>query len=231
MTIYSINTANMLDLPCLVYCKNEKGKYFEANNYLSRTAGLNKGEDIIGLTDFDLCWKKNEATSYQLGDIKVMSNKKAHTFLENITDFDQKTHPIITCKVPLTNHRDKVIGVLGLTYLLDHTDLLLEQLIIKKSPIEIISSVSQNKRSGCSKQKNHGLSKRQVDCIILLTKGMTSKMIAEELNLSKRTIDHYIEMLKIKLKCASKSELVEKALKFSFEKHYLTSIMDKDVVE
>ena len=54
------------------------------------------------------------------------------------------------------------------------------------------------------------LTSRQYDCSRLLLQGMTYKEIARELNLSSRTIESYVDILKIKLACKNKTELVIK---------------------
>lgn len=52
------------------------------------------------------------------------------------------------------------------------------------------------------------LSNRQKQCIEHLLKGQTAREIANQLNLSHRTIEHYIELLKIKFDCRNKVQLV-----------------------
>lgn len=53
---------------------------------------------------------------------------------------------------------------------------------------------------------------REVECISFLFKGKTAPQIADILNLSPRTVEYYIENIKNKLDCTSKSETIEKAL-------------------
>lgn len=50
-----------------------------------------------------------------------------------------------------------------------------------------------------------------LNTIKLLTKGYSATQIARQLNRSKRTIEHRIEKIKVKLVCDSKIELIEKA--------------------
>lgn len=51
---------------------------------------------------------------------------------------------------------------------------------------------------------------RQFDCAYLLLKGLNSREISLELNLSIRTIETHIEYLKCKLSCRNKTELIIK---------------------
>ena len=56
------------------------------------------------------------------------------------------------------------------------------------------------------------LTKRESQCFYLLTRVMTNKKIANELGISPRTVDMYINQLKNKLGVSYKYELIEKAL-------------------
>lgn len=65
-------------------------------------------------------------------------------------------------------------------------------------------------KSFTRKPSTQQLSKRQSDCLRLLTKGMSIKQIASELSLSARTVEHYLEAVRMKFKCGSKAELIAK---------------------
>lgn len=58
-------------------------------------------------------------------------------------------------------------------------------------------------------KKNSALTNRELQCISLLMRGHTSKMIANKLNLSRRTVEFYIENIKQKFGCTHKSQLIE----------------------
>lgn len=57
---------------------------------------------------------------------------------------------------------------------------------------------------------NPKLSKREIECLKCYVKGMSATEIADELLLSSRTIESYIENIKNKLSCYKKSELIHK---------------------
>ncbi len=52
------------------------------------------------------------------------------------------------------------------------------------------------------------ISKKEYDCLSLLAHGVQLKFIAEELNISLRTVETYLERLKKKLNILSRNELV-----------------------
>lgn len=56
------------------------------------------------------------------------------------------------------------------------------------------------------------LTKVQTACLKAFAKGGSIKKIAKELGLSPRTVEHYLNILKIKLNCHSKNELLLQAL-------------------
>lgn len=58
------------------------------------------------------------------------------------------------------------------------------------------------------------LSNREKEVLFLVSKGLFAIQIADHLQLSKRTVEHYIENIKNKLNCFSKAELIQKANEF-----------------
>ena len=56
-------------------------------------------------------------------------------------------------------------------------------------------------------------SKRQSDCINYAMQGKTAKEIARELNLSPRTVEEHLTILKHKLSCSNKMQLISKFAK------------------
>jgi len=62
----------------------------------------------------------------------------------------------------------------------------------------------------------HNITTRQADCLYYLVQGHTAKQIGAILSLSHRTIEHHIDALKNKYQCASRAELIMKALKMDF---------------
>lgn len=55
------------------------------------------------------------------------------------------------------------------------------------------------------------LSKREKQCLLLSMQGMSAQGIGLQLALSRRTVESYLDHLKCKLNCTSKSELIQKA--------------------
>lgn len=56
------------------------------------------------------------------------------------------------------------------------------------------------------------LSKREAECLYFLLRGNTAKNIANILRLSPRTVEHYLENVKMKFNVRTKTELIEKTI-------------------
>ncbi len=68
--------------------------------------------------------------------------------------------------------------------------------------------------------KNTYLSKREAECLADLFDGLSAKEIARKRNISARTVEVHIEHIKLKLKCSTKSEMINKAKICGFEQIY-----------
>lgn len=60
--------------------------------------------------------------------------------------------------------------------------------------------------------RKYNFSRRELQCIDLLVKGLSAKSIANQLNLSNRTVESYIYSIKTKLKVQKSTEIVAKVL-------------------
>lgn len=61
-------------------------------------------------------------------------------------------------------------------------------------------------------QSSAVFTQRQFDCLAYLAKGMTMKMIAKKLQLSPKTVEHYLYAIRDKMNCDSRVDMIEKAL-------------------
>jgi len=121
-------------------------------------------------------------------DIFIASNEEilktgiGKTFIEPTTYTDTgKIITYLSYKYPLTNAKGKIIGVMGMSVAIDQAP---------------------------SNKPN--LSPQQEKCFQLLLQGLRSREIAEQMQLSCRTIEHYISTIKVKLKCKDLRELILK---------------------
>jgi DNA-binding CsgD family transcriptional regulator len=116
-------------------------------------------------------------------DQEVILTEKPKMVMEPIIIFNGNRHNALSYKIPLRARTGKVIGISGITVLLD---------------------------AESSSPDHYLLSKRQEECLFLLVRGKTTKEIAQALCLSPRTVESYINEIKIKMSCSSKSQIIEK---------------------
>ncbi|MCA9170124.1 MAG: PAS domain-containing protein, partial [Planctomycetales bacterium] len=102
-------------IPYMVFWKDRQSQYLGCNDVFASCAGLANPEDIIGLSDFDLPWTREEAEGYRADDREVMASglTKLHIIESQLNAEGERTW-LDTSKVPLRNSDGDVIGVLGI---------------------------------------------------------------------------------------------------------------------
>jgi ATP/maltotriose-dependent transcriptional regulator MalT len=74
-----------------------------------------------------------------------------------------------------------------------------------------ISSRESRKKDSEERKSKSGLTKRQMEILLLLSEGLTNKEIAEKLFLSTRTVDMHVSHILERLNCRSRMEAMNKA--------------------
>jgi PAS domain S-box-containing protein len=102
------------NVPASIFWKDRNSVFLGVNNRFTRDAGLS-AEDIIGKTDYDLAWTREQADFYRECDRKVMEDGEP---LLNIEESQRQadgteTH-LLTSKVPLVDESGRVTGILGI---------------------------------------------------------------------------------------------------------------------
>ncbi len=100
--------------PQSIFWKDRNSIYLGCNENFARAAGLSHPEDIVGKSDFDLPWLREDSESYVADDAAVMaSNEPKLHYTEQLRGADGKRVWIDTSKVPLTDAQGRVYGILG----------------------------------------------------------------------------------------------------------------------
>jgi DNA-binding CsgD family transcriptional regulator len=179
-----------------VYWKDKKCTYLGVNHVFAHISTMQLN-DIEGKKDQDLIWR-DDALCLVENDLQVIHTGAPKTFVEHHICFKERVmRSFLSHKTPLRSRQGKIIGLFGLSFMLDEN----------QSP----NLATQNIQTKPSTELTFGLSQRQIDCLYYLVKGMTLKQIAKSLNLSPRTVEHYLDSVKLKLNCTSRAELIGKA--------------------
>jgi DNA-binding CsgD family transcriptional regulator len=102
----------------------------------------------------------------------------------------------------------------------ERKDRFLLPIVLPASPNEIYVTIPDNTARQNFLNEINGvsscldlLSKQQKECLRYLVKGMSTKKIAQMLQLSPRTVEHYLDAVKTKFRCGSQMELIDKVFK------------------
>ncbi|WP_341206845.1 ATP-binding protein [uncultured Psychrosphaera sp.] len=100
-------------IPFRLFWKDTKLKYQGANKLFATDAGMSKGEELIGKSDYDLNWKEL-ADGFRLDDQEVIDSGKAKLNIEEEQILpDGKRIYLLTNKVPIILADGKMVGILG----------------------------------------------------------------------------------------------------------------------
>ena len=101
-------------LPEAIFWKDRQSVYLGCNQNFAEDAGVGSPKDIIGKTDYDLAWKKEEADFFRECDRRVMLADRAELgIVEPQLQDNGKQAWLETNKAPLHESNGKVIGILG----------------------------------------------------------------------------------------------------------------------
>jgi DNA-binding CsgD family transcriptional regulator len=193
------------NIPFALYWKDRKGTYLGANHFIATKGGYQETQDVLGLVDFDFTWIK-EAPIFRHNDQQVIETGALGCFLEPSTHAGNMKAYAISHKLPLKTRLNKIIGCIGLSFQIDPKTTPIP-LSLWDHPLLYNTDVI--------------LSPRQIDCLYRLVLGMTIREIGESLALSYKTVEHYIETVKMKLNCSSRSQLIRKAFSLTAIKDLL----------
>lgn len=100
-------------VPVRVFWKDRALRYLGCNPAFARDAGKSDPSEVLGKSDYELVWA-NEAARYQADDVAVIKSQSPRIgFEEPQPTPSGHTAWLRTSKVPLKDHEDQIIGVLG----------------------------------------------------------------------------------------------------------------------
>ncbi|MDX1901289.1 MAG: LuxR C-terminal-related transcriptional regulator [Gammaproteobacteria bacterium] len=186
------------ELPFHFYWKDHDVRFLGANNAQLRTCGFACHSQIIGLRHFDILAPES-AKVLDKNDKDILSRELPQLFIEKGSFRNgQVTNTYVSYKMPLLSSQGKKIGIIGISFSIENNEAKLSEL-------------------PANNQMNHKtqLTARQLDVLYYLVKGLTIKQIARTMTLSAKTVEHYLEIIREKLNCLNRAELITKAFQIS----------------
>lgn len=169
---------------------------------------------------FATCYSLNDpcisdGNSFGIGNGVVIANK-----LSDCTELCYIGSKLSKEEITVSNMLNN-IGLLQqfIAYFRDKANALITE--AKKSPI-VLPHLSVERPARCLglidesklnfinrlQPKEHSITRREYECLQLLTRGLSSKQIARQLNIQPKTADRHLENLKIKFKVRTRIELL-----------------------
>lgn len=214
------------EIPGLIIVKDVKSNYFALTPQYSSLLGWENADQGIGLTDFDIPSKAAEAADdFVKIDQKVINIYSTVTTID-ICEFSTGWRILLSNKTPIINYDDEITGIY--VHLLDisHTSLYQWYLPFNFDDLKFTTpSHKSNSYILSPKYCPLSLSPRYQTCLFLLVRGKSAKQIASILKISPRTVETYLENIKFKLNCYSKSDLIEKAIHSGFMNYIPSEIL------
>ncbi|MEL6815253.1 MAG: PAS domain-containing protein [Cyanobacteria bacterium J06598_3] len=102
-------------MPSAIFWKDLKSRYLGCNKPFANIAGRKTNAELIGKTDFDMPWKKEESEWFVVCDQRIMAADEPElNIIEPQLQADGKQAWLKTSKIPLHDADGHVNGILGI---------------------------------------------------------------------------------------------------------------------
>jgi PAS domain S-box-containing protein len=103
------------NVPHSIFWKDRDSVYLGCNRNFAKECGFKSPQDIIGKTDYDLAWKKEQADLFRKVDKHILSSGESKLWIEESRlRADGSEVTVLSSKVPLRDPSNAIIGVLGI---------------------------------------------------------------------------------------------------------------------
>lgn len=204
-------------LPGLICVKDRNSVYISVTEPVAKLVGWKHPSHSAGKMDYELPCKASErADIFIRMDKQVIKSAKTMRTLE-IAQYTNGWKTFIGERMPIIDSNDKAEGLF--THVIDVSDTFIHSSYAGFCCADgkLFGAESPSTSYLLSTEfKPLPLTDKQENCLFLLIRGKSIKQIARVLQVSPRTIESHLEAIKIKLKCSSKSDLIEKAINLGF---------------
>jgi DNA-binding CsgD family transcriptional regulator len=215
-----------IDMPFMAGAKDLQHRLIWATEIVANVLGFKHLNEVLNKQDADIF---DDALTQQFWE----NDKKAfrgETFigLEMTRWHSIGDVALLAKKSPLYDENQNIIGTFAnvvtvydkkhLAYINDVVGNL-KNIFGQRTPINLsIQNYSDD----------NNLSARQNQVLYYTLQGMTSKMIARKLSVSSKTIEYHLSVLKIKLDCSSKAQLIEKSIALGYLSIVPKTLFERD---
>jgi len=188
--------------------------YQGCNQTFANLVGVRSPADLVGLKLSNMQHLYSQVTyesakEFEIYSSKALDCKESLNMNKKLYFEEPDMYYSVDCKIfPSLDKKEKisgifVVGVGQFSYPINNHNIF--KLINRTDISKLLTSSSYLVRSSSIKIY---LSKREMECVLYLAKGKTTKEMAKEMCISPRTAEEYISLAREKLGCATKSELI-----------------------
>ncbi len=200
------------NMPTFIFIKDVDSRYAAMSKYFAEKIDVDR-KFLIGNFDYHMPWEPF-ADQYRQRDTLARENNSSD-FFEPIPLTSNQVFASRCIRSAILDEDGQVLGVVGQVEIFSpHTNLAQAlQALIKIH--QQIKGVPKQMNASCQIREypqELQFTSRESECLFLLIYGKTAKEIGLFLNISARTVETYIEHIKIKLNVSKRSEIIAKAL-------------------
>jgi DNA-binding CsgD family transcriptional regulator len=204
-----LSFVDLFALPYSVYLLDMHGATVKINEIGANICGFKTPDQAIGKTIFDV------SSGLSAKDLlhnceSVLQQESVKLFDEFNTRFDGRLLHFLSIKYPCYDVAHQLQGTLGVSIVIgEHS---LAEAITHLTQLGLLPENTPPNQAISLKLGSVSLTPREQECLEHTVKGYTAKQIAKKLAISPRTVEEYINQIKLKLDVGSKQELIQKVL-------------------
>lgn len=206
-----------------MYVKDRNSHYIEVNDFFLSFNGLSRVTQVREKTDYDLPCA--EFADKYVHDDRVAMTTGSLQILEPTKGIDGRLIFLLSIKYPFFDEDTQQQGIIGFSKIIHDQSLQPLLPVLKAAEKQQLKISDALFGTTVNQHTVAPLTERELDVLYYLLHGLSYKKIAEQLNLSIRTIEDYIEHIKYKCQCNSKYALFDFAIH-----HGLMSIIPKHML-
>ncbi len=205
--------AEVNTLPCNTYLLDKKSECVVANEQMIESLGLSSLNVVLGKTVMEYLYDERCKRIIE-NDIKVLSSEMPLLADETRYENGLVHTEFLTIKMPAYDNELNLCGVFGFSITLGSQPLAESLSILSRMSLVNLAGLTKKifLRDKFNEISGVNFTNRQAEVIGLLVRGLSACQVADKLGLSKRTVEHYIETIKLKLQVESKSQLIQKVI-------------------
>jgi DNA-binding CsgD family transcriptional regulator len=205
-----LNSADLFSLLYSVYLLDTHGSTLKINDFGASICGFNTSTQALGKTIFDVS-QGNTAKDLLDNCESVLKQESVKIFDEFNLRYDGRSLQFLSVKFPCYDCKQQLQGILGISIVLGEHPL--AEAITKLTDLGLLpKNTTPQEQTIKLNLKNILLTPREQECIEYTVKGFTAKEIAKKLLISPRTVEEYLNQLKVKLGASSKQQMIQKVL-------------------